>query len=316
MLRVLFALLPALIVYTWFFGWGILIHCILAVLFALILEFLMLKLRHRPCELFLADGSAVVTALLFALCLSPLAPWWVNFSGIAFAIVIAKHVYGGLGYNPFNPAMAGFVFVLLCFPEQMIYWPSLQHPDFPGYIAIIAGKDPATIDALSGATALQQMKSQLGLMNMVSEIRLDPIFGYFAGSGWEWITLMYLFGGTGLLIAGVIRWHTPVAMILGLFLSSLVFNWYDSDVYASPLFHLCAGGSLLCAFFIATDPVTSPGTVRGRLVFGFMIGILCYLIRTWGAYPDGVAFAVLIANACVPLIEILTRPRVVGEPGP
>lgn len=313
MLRVLLALLPALLVYVWIFGWGVFIQCGLAVTFAVLLEYLVLRIRRRPWKLFLLDGSAPVTALLLVLCLSPMVPWWVSFSGIAFAIVVAKHIYGGLGYNPFNPAMAGYVFVLLSFPEQMIYWPSLQYPDISTYISIIAGTDGAAADALSGATALQQLKSQLGLMSMVSEIRMDPLFGHIAGAGWEWLALMYLLGGLALLAMGIIRWPIPVAVILGVFLSSLVFNLYDSDVYASPMFHLCAGGTMLCAFFVATDPVTSPSTMRGRLIFGFMIGILAYTIRTWGAYPDGMAFAVLTANACVPLIEHITRPRVIGE---
>ncbi len=313
MALVCLALLPGVLAYIYFFGWGILIQLILAVTFAIVLEYLVLKLQGRPVEIFLKDGSAIVTALLLSLCLSPMVPWWVTFSGIAFAIVIAKHVYGGLGLNPFNPAMAGYVFVILCFPAELANWPSLQHPGLGGYLEAIFNGDPPGLDAVSGATALQQLKSELGLMNMVSEIRRGPLFGHFAGDGWEWIAAMYALGGAFLLFSRVIRWHLPVGVLLGMFLTSFVFNIYDSDVYASPLFHLCAGGTILCAFFIATDPVTSPSTIKGKLIFGFLVGVIAYVIRNWGAYPDGIAFAVLIANACTPFIEHYTRPGVLGE---
>ena len=318
MLRVCLALLPGLLAYTWFFGTGILIQCLLAVGFAIAIEYLMLKIRKRPVELFLKDGSAVVTGLLFALCISPFTSWWINLSGIAFAIIIAKHLYGGLGYNPFNPAMAGYIFILLCFPAQMNNWPATpgianDSPAVTDYLSIIFSSGFANFDALSGATALSQMKSQLGLMNMVSEIRIEPMFGYFAGAGWEWISLGFMLGGIGLLVLRVISWQIPVAVLAGMLSISMIFNIYDSDVYASPLFHLCSGGTLLCAFFIATDPVTASTTPSGRLLYGFLIGVLAYVIRSWGAFPDGIAFAVLLANACVPVIDHYTRPNVVGE---
>lgn len=318
MLRVCLALIPGLVCYVWFFGPGIIIQCLLAMGFAVALEYLMLKLRKRSVDLFLKDGSAVVTGLLFALTISPFTPCWISLSGIAFAIIFAKHLYGGLGYNPFNPAMAGYVFVLLCFPAQMNSWPAApgtveNSVGLANYLTTIFSLGQSTTDAVSGATALNQMKSQLGLMSMVSEIRLEPMFGHFAGVGWEWISAGFMLGGISLLLMGVIKWQIPVAVLSAMFLMSMIFNFYDSDVYASPLFHLCSGGTMLCAFFIATDPVTASTTPGGRLLYGCLIGVLAYIIRTWGAYPDGIAFAVLIANACVPLIDHYTRPRVVGE---
>jgi H+/Na+-translocating ferredoxin:NAD+ oxidoreductase subunit D len=318
MLRVCLALVPGLLFHLWFFGGGIIIQCLLAVGFAIAFEYLMLKLRQRPVDLFLKDGSAIVTGLLFALTISPFTPWWISFSGIAFAIIIAKHLYGGLGYNPFNPAMAGYVFVLLCFPAQMNVWPAApgiveNSLGLSDYLATIFSLGQTDIDAISGATALDQMKSQLGLMSMVSEIRVDPMFGHFGGAGWEWISSGFMLGGLALLVMGVIKWQIPVAMLAGMFFISMVFNLFDAEIYASPLFHLCAGGTMLCAFFIATDPVTASTTPKGRLLYGALIGILAYIIRIWGAYPDGIAFAVLIANACVPLIDYYTRPCVVGE---
>ncbi len=318
MLRVCLALLPGLFIYLWFFGVGIIIQCLLSVGFAVAIEYVMLKLRHRPIALFLQDGSAIVTGLLFALTISPFSPWWINLSGIAFAVIFAKHLYGGLGYNPFNPAMAGYVFVLLCFPAQMNIWPAApglveNSPNLSDYLATIFRFGQTDLDAISGATALNHMKSQLGLMNMVSEITTAPEFGHVAGAGREWISAGFLLGGLALLFMRVIKWQIPVAVLSGMFLISIIFNLYDSDIYASPLFHLCSAGTVLCAFFIATDPVTASTTPAGRLLYGCLIGVLAYIIRTWGAYPDGIAFAVLIANACAPLIDNFTRPRVIGE---
>ena len=317
MLRVAAALLPGLAAYVLNFGIGIVIQCVLAAAFAIGTEYLMLKLRGRPVVPHLTDGSVLVTALLLALCLSPLTAWWITLCAIMFAVVVAKHAFGGLGHNLFNPAMAGYVFVLLCFPAQMNLWPAVpgaaEHGVSLGsYAAAIFSIGPEA-DAVSGATALEHMKSRLGLMEMVSEIRSEPVFGMLGGSGWEWVAGGYLVGGIALLFLGVIRWEIPVSMLGGLFAVSAVFHTYDSDVYASPLFHLFAGATMLGAFFIATDPVTASTTPRGRIVYGGLIGVLAWVIRTWGAYPDGIAFAVLIGNAAAPLIDHYTRPRVLGE---
>lgn len=321
MLRVCIAMIPGLLCYIWYFGWGILIQCLLAVGFALAIECLMLRQRRKQITLFLKDGSAIVTGLLFAFTVTPFTPWWITLIGITFAIVFAKHLYGGLGYNPFNPAMAGYVFVLLCFPAQMNLWPSVSGladvaPGMVDYMSMIFLAQPSAsnpIDAISGASPLNHMMSQLGLMAMVSEIQADPLYGDFAGAGWEWINMAFLLGGTALLFMRVIHWQIPVAMLAGMFIASLLFNLYDSEIYASPLFHLFAGGTMLGAFFIATDPVTASTTPRGRLIYAALIGVLAYTIRVWGGYPDGIAFAVLIANATVPLIDRYTRPRVLGE---
>lgn len=318
MLRVAGALLPGLLIYIWFFGAGVLIQCLLAVSIALAVEALMLRLRGRSVPLFIRDGSALVTGLLFALCIPPFTPWWITLIGIVFAIAIAKHVFGGIGYNPFNPAMAGFVFVLLCFPPEMNTWPAapglLDHGISLGdSLRAIFLPGRGTVDALSGATALGHLKSRLGLMVMVSEIRADAIFGTFGGRGWEWVNAAYLAGGVALLVMGIVKWQIPTAMLASLVVVSAAFNFYDPDTYASPLFHLFSGATFLGAFFIATDPVTASTTPRGRLIYGALIGTLIYVIRVWGAYPDGVAFAVLIGNAAAPLIDHHTRPRVMGE---
>lgn len=314
------ALLPGIVCYVWFFGWGIAAQCLLAAAFALLFEAAALRLRRRDPRPFLRDGSAVATGLLFALCVSPLLSWWASLASVAFAILIAKHVFGGLGRNLFNPAMAGCVFALLCFPEQMNAWPPLA----PGAAVLgpgeqlgqlfsaLSGAGPAA-DSLSGATPLNAMKARLGAMDTMSEIEAAPMFGNLGGAGWEWVNLSFLLGGLWLLFRGIIRWHIPAAVLAGVFLTSSLFYLYDADLHASPLFHLCAGGTLLCAFFVATDPVTAATTNRGRLIYGGLIGVLLCLIRAWGTFPDGAAFAVLIANAFAPLIDVLARPRVFGE---
>jgi Na+-translocating ferredoxin:NAD+ oxidoreductase subunit D len=320
MRQVIYALVPGILLSVWFFGIGVFIQCLLAVLFALGTECLMLWLRGKPLKLFLFDGSAVVTALLFALTVSPLAPFWVNLLGICFAIILAKHCFGGLGYNMFNPAMAGYVFVLLCFPAEISAWPHVQgsgeiHAGLIDTLTIIfAGQSSVShFDSLSGATALEFMQSQINGMVMIGEVRTSPIFGTLAGKGSEWIAVAWLAGGIWLLYKGIIKWQLPGIFLSSLFLFSLLFYWYDTSVYLSPLFTLFAGGTMLAAFFIVTDPVTAATTPRGTIIYACGIGLLTYIIRTWGSYPDGVAFAVLLMNAAVPLIDTCTRRRVFGE---
>jgi electron transport complex protein RnfD len=320
MRQVIYALIPGILLSIWVYGWGVLIHCLFSILFALVLEAVILRLRNKPLRLFLCDGSVIVTALLFALCLSPYTPIWVNFLGIAFATIIAKHIYGGLGYNTFNPAMAGYVFVLMCFPAAMTAWPlpagvAEQQATLSQTLAIIfTGQSSIeNFDSLSGATVLSYTKSQLSGMAMISEIRSSPLFGSFAGKGTEWIAIAWVAGGVWLLGQGIIRWQMPAAFIGTMFISSLLFYWYDSNIYLSPVLTLFAGGTMLAAFFIITDPVTASTTPRGKIIYAVGIGLLAWLIRTFGGYPDGIAFAVLLMNGAVPLIDSYTRPRVFGE---
>lgn len=320
MRQVIYALVPGIIVTTWFLGWGVLVHCVLAICFALAFEAIMLTLRKRPLQDFMYDGSAIITGLLFALTITPFAPWWVSLSGICFAIVIAKHLYGGLGYNIFNPAMAGYAFVLICFPVELNYWPTmLNHvvADGNGVIEslkiIFIGLPHEGLDSLSGATPLAFTKSQLNGMAMLSEFSSGPLFGVLGGKGWEWIGLAFLAGGVWLMIKGIIKWQIPLIFIFILFALSLIFHGHDPERYASSMFNLFTGGTLLAAFFIATDPVTASATPRGKIIYAAGIGLLTYIIRTWGGYPDGIAFAVLIMNAAVPFIDNVTRPDVFGK---
>ncbi|MBF8269351.1 MAG: Ion-translocating oxidoreductase complex subunit D [Gammaproteobacteria bacterium] len=314
MAKVGLALVPGLLIYLWWFGSGILIQCLLAVSAALLCEWLLLRVTGKPA-MYLKDGSVIVTALLFAFSLSPFTPWWITVLGISFAVVFAKHLYGGLGYNLFNPAMAGYVFILLCFPAQLNQWPSVGvTPDFSDYLAIIfSGHMSTGIDALSGASPLNHMKSQLNNMAMIPEIISNPIYGTIGGRGWEIINTAFLAGGLWLLFSRTIRWHIPAAVLGGLFGCSLCLYISDSAIHVAPFFHLFSGGTMLGAFFIATDPVTAPTTALGRVLYGVLIGIVVFAIRTWGGYPDGFAFAVLIANMFAPLISHYTTPPVMGQ---
>lgn len=321
MTQLLLALVPALIALVFFFGPGVLINITFAIVIALITEALMLKLRDRPLKPFLTDGSALVTAVLFAMAIPPLAPWWLTVVGIVFAIVFAKHLFGGLGYNPFNPAMIAYVLLLLSFPLEMTTWlPATgiadNSVDFVSAFHLIFNGELAngvSVDAYSGATPLDVMKTQIRLSELPSTIANQPLFGLFGGIGWEWINVWFAVGGLFLIYRGVISWHIPVAMITALLIISSITFVIAPESTASPLFHLLSGGTMIGAFFIATDPVTAATTVKGRLVFGAGVGLLTYIIRVWGGYPDGIAFAVILMNMLAPLIDYYTQPKVYGS---
>ncbi len=321
MLQVILALIPGTVAMVWYFGAGVLLNMVIATVAAVTCEATLLALRGKPLRPFLSDLSAVVTALLLALALPTLTPWWVTVVGTAFAIVVAKQLYGGLGYNPFNPAMAGYVVVLIAFPLEMTTWlaPSMLQERTLGLLDTLAYVFTGTLtpgrslDAMTMATPLDTMKTQLGLGATIGEIRASPLFGDFGGKGWEWIGNWFFLGGLWLVYKRVITWHIPVSMLGGLFLVALFFYPLDPDSHPFPLFHIFSGGAMLGAFFIATDPVTACTSDKGRLIYGAGIGILTYIIRTWGGYPDGVAFAVLLMNMAVPTIDYYTQPRVFGH---
>jgi electron transport complex protein RnfD len=322
MLQVVLALIPGTLAMTWFFGWGLLINMALAVTFALAAEALVLHLRGRPALPVLSDLSAVVTAMLLAIAIPPILPWWLTLLGVLFAIVVVKQLYGGLGYNPFNPAMAAYVFLLISWPVAMTTWlPPHMLADHPLTLmdslrAIFLGLAPGgSWDAVTAATPLGEMKNQLGQNHMIEEIRQSPLWGDFGGRGWEWVGNWFLLGGLYLLWKRIITWHIPVAFIAGLLFMAWSFWALDPQTHPFPAFHLFSGGAILGAFFIATDPVTACTTKKGQLIFGAAIGALVFVIRTWGGYPDAVAFAVLLMNITAPTIDYYTQPRVYGHPG-
>ncbi len=312
MLKVLIALLPALAAYVWQFGPAILVQVALASITALVCEAIMLRVRGKPLNLYLTDLSVLVTAWLIALAFPAIAPWWMVVAGTALAVVVAKHLYGGLGQNPFNPAMVAYCVMIVAFPSLMSQWPGI-HGDASSQIHLIFGGE-RVLDGITSATPLDALRTGLREAGAtVSAIRNGPAFGSVGGAGSEWVIGGYLLGGLWLVQQGVITWHIPVAFLGALAVFSGGFWLADSAHYASPLTHLLVGGSMLGAFFILTDPVSASTTPRGKLIYGAGAALIVFLIRAFGAYPDGVAFATLLMNLCVPLIDMKTQPPVFGH---
>ena len=323
MLQVLAALTPAALAHVWYFGPGFIFNLLVAGIFAVAGEAFMMWVRGRPPEAALADYSALVTAALLAFALPSLTPWWVTATGALFGIVVAKHLYGGLGFNIFNPAMAGYVIILVTFPMYLNLWiaPRMGDIDYQHLTIVqtlvftLTGNLPDALgyDAVSRATPLDVMKSGLNNMATAIEIRTNPVMGDFGGRGWEWIGNFLAFGGFWLLIRKIIRWQIPAGVGLGLLGPAMLMYLLDPGTSPGPGFHLFAGATILCAFFVATDPVSAATSPKGRIIYGVGIGFLIWCIRRWGSYADGVAFAVLIMNMAVPAIDYLTRPRIVGH---
>ena len=307
---VLLATVPGMLTMFWLYGWGVLINLILAAGTALSVETVLLQLRKRPISANVWDGSALVTATLLALALPPYCPWWLTVSAASFSMVLGKHLYAGVGSNPFNPAMLGFALVMVSFPQPMTHWPSSHGMDLMGGLQQVFGFSTGpSPDAWVQATALDSLRINKSL-TMDELFAGNPAFGHFGGRGVEWVNLAFLAGGVFLLQRRVFSWHAPVGMLASLFVISLVcWNGSGSDSNGSPLFHLLTGATMLGAFFIATEPVSGPKSPGARLMFGAGVGLLTYLIRTWGGYPDGVAFAVLLMNLCVPALERLVTSR-------
>ncbi|MEQ8264081.1 electron transport complex subunit RsxD [Pseudohaliea sp.] len=316
MQTVLLATLPGVAALVWFFGPGVLVNIAVTSFFAIAFEAAALKLRGRPVLRTLDDHSAVVTATLLAIALPPYSPWWLLAVGAAASILLAKQLYGGLGYNPFNPAMVGYVVLLISFPVQMTTWaaPRGLAPELPGLLdALRACFAPASFDGATMATPLDLLR-QNSDQSLAALYAASPQLGAWGGVGWQWVSLGFLAGGLWMLYRGIFTWHAPVAMLAALAAMAALF--YDGGAPGSggsPLFHLLSGATMFGAFFIVTDPVSSAVSTRGRLVYGALIGVLIYLIRTRGNYPDAVAFAVLIMNFAAPFIDYYTQPRSYGH---
>lgn len=325
---VIYAAIPGLLVQSWFFGWGALVHFIIAAVTVVVVEAAILEMRKKNIELAIKDCSGLLTALLIAISIPPFAPWWITVIGSFFAIAIVKQLYGGLGFNLFNPAMAAYVMLLVSFPVEMTAWsvpqPLTQYPQgiLDAFSIVFTGFSTegysieqlrSNIDGYTLATPLDAVKTALDQGLTIEEAVQPAIFDNGLGVGWFWVNMAYLLGGLFLYKIKVINWHIPVGVIAGIGCLSAVMFITDSGLYASPLFHLFSGGLMMGAFFIATDPVSASTTNRGRIWFGLGIGLWVYIIRTWGGYPDGVAFAVLIMNMAVPLIDYYTRPRTYGH---
>lgn len=325
MLTVLLAMIPGTVGMFYFFGWGILFNLLIATTVAVSTEAIILKLRQRPVKSTIVDLSAVVTACLLALALPPLAPWWLTVIATIFAIALGKHLYGGLGFNPFNPAMVGYVVVMISFPTEMTYWllPSTVNTAALSFNEtfnlMFFSQLPASMswDSISSATILDGLKTYLSQDHVLSTATSDPslsiLFGHIGGIGWEWINLLFLTGGLWLAAKRILDWRIPLGVLTSLFIISFIFYLIDNQHYLSPVTHLLGGGIMLAAFFIATDPVSASTTPRGRLIYGAGIGLLIFVIRQWGGYPDGIAFAVLLMNMSAPLIDYYTVPAAFGN---
>ncbi len=304
MYGVLVALIPAFLVSLVFFGAGALIVTVTSVLACLLFEWCIGKYILKQERTTIADGSAIITGVLLAFNLPSNLPLWIIILGALFAIGVGKMAFGGLGCNPFNPALVGRVFLLLSFPAQMTSWP-------------VPGQWMAYTDAVTGATPLAVMK---GVINGVPGYSLsdlpgafDLLIGHNGGCIGEVSALALLIGFVYLLCRKIITWHIPVSILLTVFIFSGIMYLARPDLYVSPFIQLVSGGLMLGSIFMATDYVTSPMTHKGMVVYGICIGLLTVVIRLFGAYPEGMSFAILIMNAFTPLINTYIKPKRFGE---
>ncbi len=329
MLSVIIALVPASMVSVYLFGWLAAFLITLCVGTCLITEYICLKLMQQN-QRRVWDGSAALTGLLLALVLPAAVPWWMALFASVFAIVIGKQLYGGLGHNLFNPALSARVVLLISFPLHMTAWLIPMHAgevlnlynfsDAFSFFFFGPAAVEQTWDAITMASPLGYVKTELSrgipiheALNTYQYSTLDAFIGRQAGSLGETSALALLIGGIWLIARHTISWHIPIAYLSSVAILAFIFNAINPDMYAPPLFHLLAGGLMLCAFFMATDPVSSPSSSGGKIVFGVGCGILTWVIRTYGNYPEGAMFAVILMNCVVPLIDYYCRPRVYGR---
>lgn len=325
---VILATLPGVFAQWYFFGWGSIIQIALAVMFCILTEITFLAIRDKHIKAQITDFSAVLTGVLIGICVPSLAPWWITAIGSIFAIAVVKQLYGGIGFNLFNPAMAAYVLLLVSFPLQMTSWQPvktlmLEDISFFNHLWLILSgftwegfsveQVRMNIDGITMATPLDTLKTDLTTGLTVLESFKKPVFGEFFGLGWEWVNLGFLLGGLFLIAKKAIDWVIPASFLCSLFVFSLIAYSVSPDTSASTLFHWLSGGTMLGAFFILTDPVSAATTRKGRIIYASIAALLVYLIRKFGGYPDAIAFAVLLCNMMVPLIDQYFRPRTYGH---
>jgi electron transport complex protein RnfD len=326
MRQVILALLPTTVFGILLFGWPALWLLLVTLASAALCEALCLKLAGRPALATLHDGSALLTGWLLAMTLPPWAPWWIGAVGSAIAIVLGKQVFGGLGQNLFNPAMLARVALLVSFPVEMTTWITPhglfggEHQGFLDSFGITFGGTIPDADGVTGATFIGAAKTGFSDGQPLSATLdkegygfLSSAFGLIRGSLGETSTVLILAGGLYLLKQRIITWQIPASLLLTVVLLATAFHAVDPERYADAGFHLTTGALMFAAFFIATDYVTSPNSPLGQLVFGAGCGLIVFVIRTWGGYPEGVGFAVLLMNAMTPLIDHYIRPRIYGR---
>lgn len=326
MLWVMVAMLPALGVQWYFFGYGVFIQVVIAISLAVVIEIALAKLRRKLTAFYLADLSGLLTALILAMSIPPYAPYWIVVIGVIVALLLAKHVYGGLGQNLFNPAMVAYALLLVSFPVQMTGWLVPidllnEPPTFSDAISLVFSGVTSdgfsvhqllgSVDGIAQATPLDSAKTSMQKLG-VEGVLQSPIFSGMFANGWLQINLAFLAGGLLLIYKRIIHWQIPVAMLMVFALLSGLTDLLLPHTHLNVVSQLFSGAMMFGAFFIATDPVTASITPRGKLIFGSLIGLFVYLIRYYGNYPDAVAFSVLLANICVPLIDHYTQPRLYG----
>ncbi|NRD21889.1 RnfABCDGE type electron transport complex subunit D [Winogradskyella litoriviva] len=306
MYDVLYALIPAFLVSIYVFGISALILTSVAVISCLVFEYIIQKYLLKT-KVTITDGSALITGILLAFNLPSNLPIWMIIIGALIAIGVAKLSFGGLGYNIFNPALIGRVFLLVCFPVQMTSWPTAVENNL------------TLVDAVTGETTLGIIKEGLmygETMSTISEqlpSTMELFIGITSGSAGEMSALALLLGGIFLIVRKVITWHIPITMLVTMGVMTGIFWLVNPEQYANPLIHLLSGGAILGAFYMATDLVTSPMTKKGMVIFAIGIAVITVVIRLFGAYPEGVSFAILIMNAFVPLIDKYFKPRRFGN---
>lgn len=312
MMLVLLAMVPAGFATIWFYGYGALFNVLFAAMLALALEHFILWLRQLPRPNLLLDGSALVTGAIIGLALPSASPWWIAFIATGASMLLGKHLFGGLGYNIFNPAMVGYALVLVSFPLELSQWSVprqnlITPPGFTASLQLWLGVLPA--DSITGATPLEIMKFRPGLT--LDELKATGNgLGNIGGYASEWVNLAFLAGGLWLLRLRIFTWHAPLGLLAGLVLAAVFsYDGGSSQSSGSPLFHLFSGATMIGAFFIITDPVTGAASGRGRLLMGLLVGVLTFSIRTAGGYPDGIAFAILFMNMVVPAVDLLHTRR-------
>ncbi|MEJ2583564.1 MAG: RnfABCDGE type electron transport complex subunit D [Robiginitalea sp.] len=306
MYDVVIALIPAFLVSLYVFGINALIVTAAAVISCLLFEYLIQK-HLLKAEVTIGDGSALITGILLAFNLPAGIPVWMVVVGSLVAIGVAKLSFGGVGYNIFNPALVGRVFLLVSFPVQMTLWPTAVE------------NNTSVVDAVTGATTLGLIKEGVQFGETMSTISAsipsaqEMFLGITSGSLGEMSALALILGGIYLIARKVISWHIPVTVLATIAVMTGVFWWLDPEHYANPLIHVLSGGAILGAFYMATDLVTSPVTKKGMVIFALGIGVITVVIRLFGSYPEGISFAILIMNAFVPLINSYFKPRRFGS---
>lgn len=304
MQAVALACIPGILAQVWYFGFGVLIQILIAVLTCLAAEALCVRKRNRVVTPVIKDYSALLTGLLLGISLPPLAPWWIAVIGSIFAIVIVKQLYGGLGQNVFNPAMAGYVVLLISFPVSMTLWlPPLSILSYDislidCFMVIFTGYSEqgysltqfrTDLDGFTMATPLDTIKTGLSNQQTYSELLNLSIFSGATGQGWMQVNLAYLMGGIWLLQRKIINWHIPLSFIFGLGGLSLIYFLASPDSAITPSMALFSGATMFAAFFILTDPVSASTTNKGRVIYGLLIALLVFVIRNFGGYPEAVA---------------------------